>query len=1246
MPPGTPYNSFILPYRIRVDAFTDLPASSTPSNPKLHLLTHTHSDHIVGLASKSFGYTVRCSQDAKEMLLRYEAYFERWLKDEGVRATDDGEKKFGHLRVTPRVVAGDGNFSEERDWNGVRDLLRPLGLNTPTEVELDGTMKVKITTLDANHCPGSVMYLVEGPLGTVLHTGDFRAEPWFLQTLKKNPLIQPYLASEGGDEEREWKVGKPIDTIYLDSACMFALEDVPTKDEAVAGLVSLIRLIISNPAEEDSLFFINTWTWGYEDILKAVAREFRTKIHVDRYKSSIFSHLTSDPYMRSIITTNEDETRFHACERWKRCETCEVIEDSDTLASSYTTASTKTSGKGGVDIRTKAIRGSFTKEGRRVIFINPVSMGKDAWDGYLSEVTRKLKPKCEEGAMINKEDRCLLVPLHRHSPLPELISFLALFKPTRVIPTTLDPKLKNLDWKWFETQLINANCVSKFFERSCPSLRFEGGLLKELKVLLRSETSKDDESVELKNLEGGRDVIGVVEKWISGRNDIVGEGSITMERRKGRKTLLREFLRDLRREEDMEKKRREDMNPGDDEDGLSTVRESDDTSCVSVGWMFDAGRTIQGPLSRKPTARMLPPSSPTTIPASSSPAPIHRGHLPSPSTSTSRSKSKSTSKSTISSSYASSSNPCKSTSSTIDQQPHPPLPPQRTSTIQGRATHSQTMAAMARLRPSESAEYLDYKRAVRSARSNSLSNKKSGVFQRPSFASSSDGGRDQGGEDTDDSRDDDDEDEKMRTAFLFFGSKSQVESFIGGGGGGCRLGEKSSSPPPFSPDPSFTAPITGLVEGEEEKNDTEPEPEFEPECLSVSSSSDRDRPRLRRPRDEDVGLLTPASTQRSLSILRVSPSSHHHPQQQRRQCSPRRPTDSSPLSDPVYQEELRTPKPTFKRKLHSSSLARKDTTVLTSTVLSKGRADELASLSNIEYNSSSAVQENASDSDKAAEKSTTMEDDINPFVDDAHPIGVVVCDRGNSCSEGSSLLGDVMNVVDVTPKAKGKGKRKVLDVEDDDDDDTKRVGRSAKKKKTDNVGIGDDIQHSRHHQSTSMEGGTSRPSLSSIPSSSSISVSSSSSHYDLNILSAKIHKYNKELQQLDMAINLLTARPNELDLSRRKKLKDRREKVLSNLSRLKGILRMSGTKTSEKEKETSVSLPNIAPLHPVSSLQLPLRPSSRSSGSTTKLTTRSAPDFVQHHEDGDEDMESGGLDLKRTAALARLQCLESQSQSQ
>lgn len=114
MPTGTPYSSFVAPYDIRVDDFSD--PTNLPTRPLLHLLSHTHSDHINGLSSKHFGQTVYCSVDAKEMLLRHEVYAERQLKETGART--EIIRTFQHLKVKPFKLS-DGSVVN----HGARDLL-------------------------------------------------------------------------------------------------------------------------------------------------------------------------------------------------------------------------------------------------------------------------------------------------------------------------------------------------------------------------------------------------------------------------------------------------------------------------------------------------------------------------------------------------------------------------------------------------------------------------------------------------------------------------------------------------------------------------------------------------------------------------------------------------------------------------------------------------------------------------------------------------------------------------------------------------------------------------------------------------------------------------------------------------------------------------------------------------------------------------------------------------------------------
>lgn len=116
MPPGTPFHSLIREFPfIRVDAFTDIPEIKN-TRPKLHLLTHAHTDHIVGLQAKSFDQPIICSRDTKEILLRLELYKERALHAREFRA--EKQRAYRHLKVEPRVNA-DGQIY----YQGSKDLL-------------------------------------------------------------------------------------------------------------------------------------------------------------------------------------------------------------------------------------------------------------------------------------------------------------------------------------------------------------------------------------------------------------------------------------------------------------------------------------------------------------------------------------------------------------------------------------------------------------------------------------------------------------------------------------------------------------------------------------------------------------------------------------------------------------------------------------------------------------------------------------------------------------------------------------------------------------------------------------------------------------------------------------------------------------------------------------------------------------------------------------------------------------------
>jgi len=147
----------------------------------------------------------------------------------------------------------------------------------------------------------SYRYLVQGSQGSVLHTGDLRAEPSFLKSVAEDPFLKPFLA-QGGNQT--------LDAIYLDTACVWSSTEPPSKvrcrsyvpylmrepmflhlqRDATDGLVDLMSRF---PAT--TCFFINAWTWGYEDMLMAIATHFGDKVSSPFNITLFFSQEFPDP---------------------------------------------------------------------------------------------------------------------------------------------------------------------------------------------------------------------------------------------------------------------------------------------------------------------------------------------------------------------------------------------------------------------------------------------------------------------------------------------------------------------------------------------------------------------------------------------------------------------------------------------------------------------------------------------------------------------------------------------------------------------------------------------------------------------------------------------------------------------------------------------------------------------------------------------------------------------------------------
>ncbi|CAD0101067.1 unnamed protein product, partial [Aureobasidium mustum] len=284
------------PY-VRIDNFTNYPDEPPPL---ACFLSHVHSDHLKGLESFKSTF-IYCTAQTRELLLRLEKYPHRMNFARGILE------------------------SRKQTYRRLKNHIKPIPLQTPTEIELAPGQSIRVTLFDANHCLGSCMFLIEGNSKAILYTGDLRSEQWWVNTLIRNPVLLPYT-----------KGTQRLDNIYLDTTFTSsdALEyEMPSKAE---GLTELIKKASQHPPE--TIFYLNTWTFGYEEAWIALSAALKTRVHLDDYRWRLYSSQRDNPTCYGpqtaplvgyklgnhehpgCLTNMLEGARIHSCERGTRCE--------------------------------------------------------------------------------------------------------------------------------------------------------------------------------------------------------------------------------------------------------------------------------------------------------------------------------------------------------------------------------------------------------------------------------------------------------------------------------------------------------------------------------------------------------------------------------------------------------------------------------------------------------------------------------------------------------------------------------------------------------------------------------------------------------------------------------------------------------------------------------------------------------------------------------------------------------------
>ncbi|CAD6266292.1 unnamed protein product [Miscanthus lutarioriparius] len=237
MPRGLPF---------AVDTWT--PASSLKRH---RFLTHAHRDHLAGIVATS---AVSASSSSPVYASRLTILIALRIFPQLDRAAFV-ELDVGHPPL--RVPDPDGDFT--------------------------------VTALEANHCPGAVMFLFEGPFGSVLHTGDCRLTPDCLTA-----LTPPHLA-------------RRIDYLFLDCTFARCALRFPTKEDSIRQVINCVWKHPSAP-----VVYLVCDMLGQEDVLIGVSKAFGSKIYVDRERNSD-CHQTLTHVEPEILAADDAaaSTRFH-----------------------------------------------------------------------------------------------------------------------------------------------------------------------------------------------------------------------------------------------------------------------------------------------------------------------------------------------------------------------------------------------------------------------------------------------------------------------------------------------------------------------------------------------------------------------------------------------------------------------------------------------------------------------------------------------------------------------------------------------------------------------------------------------------------------------------------------------------------------------------------------------------------------------------------------------------------------------
>jgi len=267
---------------------------------------------------------------------------------------------------------------------------------------------VKVTLLDANHCPGAIMFLFQIGTKRILHVGDFR---WHKEKMRQLPPLEAFISSKYRLDELM------LDTTY----CNKKYAKLPTQEEAIRAAIQVMHKEMNddksvrraffknvnntgnNECSDQTLFLFGAYSIGKERIYMSAAKHFNKKIFVDSRRLKMIKAFNWPDDEMKIFTTNKSESNL-----W-------VVPlghiNFDQMTKYMRQKSSKTKGL------------SIPKIYRRVVGFRPTGW---TFSPNRNEIISK---------RTSRQSTIYGVPYSEHSNFSELVDCLFCLKPRKITPT-------------------------------------------------------------------------------------------------------------------------------------------------------------------------------------------------------------------------------------------------------------------------------------------------------------------------------------------------------------------------------------------------------------------------------------------------------------------------------------------------------------------------------------------------------------------------------------------------------------------------------------------------------------------------------------------------------------------------------------------------------------------------------------------------------------------------------------------